>query len=207
MTAPAAPEALACSNRSQGDVFEASGRVHAQQAVQLHLKTVQARVQRAQEALTSFEEQWQHVVQQIFALQQVAQLLRQEDYIDHARVDAVLRHMRVVIADMLQNPDDLLNDNANQSAGAQTGPEATNQAVVGLVGGPNMHGKRRRNLRRPQLDVLRRWFDEHAIDPYPSPEEKAILSLETQMEVQQVEQCVRTRHQLHSSTTCCWYVI
>ena len=32
----------------------------------------------------------------------------------------------------------------------------------------------RRNHRQDQLSVLRQWFDAHASDPYPSPEEKAI---------------------------------
>ena len=186
MTAPAAPEALACSNRGQSDGREAGGRVHDQQAIQLHISTVQARVKRMQEALTRFEAQWRHVVHQTVELQQVAQLLRQEEYIDHAIIDAILAYRGVANAPTHQSPDELLNHNAYPSAGEQTGPKATNQGVVDLVGGRN---HRRRNIRGAQLDVLRRWFDEHIADPYPSAEEKAMLALEAQMELRQVVQC------------------
>ena len=190
MTALAAPEAPACSNRGQGDGFEAIGHVHAQRAILNHLSTVQARMKSAQEALTRFEEQGRYVGQLRFALQQVSQLLRQEEYINHARIDAALARLGFANVDTPKRLDGRINSNANQSAGAQTGPQATNQAVICLVGRPNIRGNRRRNHRRVQLDVLRHWFDEHAADPYPSPEEKEMLSHETQMEVRQVEQCV-----------------
>jgi hypothetical protein len=165
--------------------------VHPQQAIQNnHLSTVLARVKCAEEAITRFEEQVRYVEEQIFALEQLGQLLKQEEYIDHTRINAVLDCLGRTNVGTPQRPVDLINSNANQSAGAQTGPRATNQAAIGVVGRPNIRGNRRRNHRRVQLDVLRHWFDEHAADPYPSPEEKEMLSHETQMEVRQVEQCV-----------------
>lgn len=57
---------------------------------------------------------------------------------------------------------------------------------------PNQPGRarpRRRNHKQEQLNILRRWFDEHINEPYPSPEEKIMLASQVGMEVRQIEHC------------------
>ena len=56
---------------------------------------------------------------------------------------------------------------------------------------------RRRNHRQDQLDVLRRWFEEHGSDPYPSPEEKTALAERVGMEVRQIEHWFTNRRKRH----------
>lgn len=48
---------------------------------------------------------------------------------------------------------------------------------------------RRHNHRAEQKKVLREWFDKHALDPYPSNEEKVELAQKAYMDVKQVENC------------------
>ena len=45
--------------------------------------------------------------------------------------------------------------------------------------------------------VLREWFDKHALDPYPSNDEKIDLAQKANMDVKQVENCA-----LKHSTSC-----
>jgi len=56
---------------------------------------------------------------------------------------------------------------------------------------------RRRNHRSDQLRTLRRWFDDHMDDPYPTPREKAILAIEVGMEVKQIEHWFTNRRKRH----------
>lgn len=37
--------------------------------------------------------------------------------------------------------------------------------------------------------MLREWFDKHALDPYPSNDEKVELAQKANMDVKQVENC------------------
>ena len=50
-----------------------------------------------------------------------------------------------------------------------------------------LKANRRRNHRLDQLSILKKWVDEHASEPYPSPEEKAELAEQVGMEVKQIE--------------------
>lgn len=56
---------------------------------------------------------------------------------------------------------------------------------------------RRRNHRQDQLSALRRWFYEHASDPYPTPEEKMVLASEVGMEVKQIEHWFTNHRKRH----------
>ncbi len=55
-----------------------------------------------------------------------------------------------------------------------------------------LRAAQRRHKHRPdQKKVLRDWFDAHAIDPYPTTEEKAQLAQLAGMDVKQVENCAQ----------------
>ena len=56
---------------------------------------------------------------------------------------------------------------------------------------------RRRNLRRDQLRVLTKWFDDHFADPYPTPEEKDVLAQSLGMEIRQIEHWFTNRRKRH----------
>jgi hypothetical protein len=58
---------------------------------------------------------------------------------------------------------------------------------------------RRRNHKQDQLNVLTRWFNAHADDPYPSPEEKYELARKCNMEVRQIEHWFTNRRKRHWS--------
>ena len=49
--------------------------------------------------------------------------------------------------------------------------------------------KRRPNHSPSKTDVLLAWFDEHVVDPYPSPKEKGVLASNAGLDVMQVETC------------------
>jgi len=56
---------------------------------------------------------------------------------------------------------------------------------------------RRRNHRQDQLATLRRWFDEHSSDPYPTPEEKHDLAQQVGMEIKQIEHWFTNHRKRH----------
>lgn len=58
-------------------------------------------------------------------------------------------------------------------------------------------GARRRNHRQDQTEILRQWFDDHAADPYPTPNEKAVLAKRVGMEVRQVEHWFTNHRKRH----------
>ena len=58
-------------------------------------------------------------------------------------------------------------------------------------------GARRRNHRHEQLNILKQWFDEHASDPYPSPEEKVDLAEAVGMEIKQIEHWFTNQRKRH----------
>ena len=49
--------------------------------------------------------------------------------------------------------------------------------------------KRRPNHSPSKTDVLLAWFDEHVVDPYPSPKAKRALASNAGLDVMQVETC------------------
>ena len=59
------------------------------------------------------------------------------------------------------------------------------------------HRSRRRNHKQEQLQILRKWFDAHSNDPYPSPDEKVFLADQVGMEVRQVEHWFTNRRKRH----------
>ena len=60
-----------------------------------------------------------------------------------------------------------------------------------------LKANRRRNHRLDQLSILKKWVDEHASEPYPSPEEKAELAEQVGMEVRQIEHWFTNRRKRH----------
>ena len=141
--------------------------------------------------LSKFEQQVRHVTQQANNLRAEAHRVHAEalrlrndphaDQDQQGRIDAVLRKLTYTHHATLGDQHDY--------ADALSLKHATGLNAARL--------NRRRNHRQDQLSVLRRWFEAHRDDPYPSPTEKHDLAQEAAMEIRQVEHCAcHARHAL-----------
>ena len=121
----------------------------------------------SRQQLETFESQVRWVADQARALREESVRLRTNGSVDPDQLDALLRMLPPL------------------ASGDEVQPQAPTKV------------NRRRNHRQDQLDVLRRWFDEHGSDPYPSPEEKTALAERVGMEVRQIEHWFTNRRKRH----------
>ena len=71
-----------------------------------------------------------------------------------------------------------------------TGAAPSPAAAVPAAPAPEAPTRKRRPNHSPsKTDVLLAWFDEHVVDPYPSPKEKGVLASNAGLEVPQLEKC------------------
>ena len=71
-----------------------------------------------------------------------------------------------------------------------TGAAPSPAAAVPAAPAPEAPTRKRRPNHSPsKTDVLLAWFDEHVVDPYPSPKAKRALASNAGLDVMQVETC------------------
>jgi hypothetical protein len=129
------------------------------------------------------------------ALAYRSQELRSDFRIDPNRVDQVLDELRT---STVWSDGSLIGGDMNER---DRPIESISERASALHGRHFSHQfdrpARRRNHRRDQLSILQEWFDMHEDDPYPDVDEKANLSIQTGMEVRQVEHWFTNQRKRH----------
>lgn len=82
-----------------------------------------------------------------------------------------------------------------KSETSEKGPKANSDPDQVMV----IH-RRKRNHRGSQTQLLKRWFYEHILEPYPSYEEKMQLAQETNLQIQQIENWFTNQRKRHWNT-------
>jgi len=146
--------------------------------------------------LHNFEDQVNWVTQQAAYLRRESHRLAQDGLLDQNRLESLNR-----LLGLASTADDsraaLLGNDALAkvpivSAVSLTPPIFAEQQLQSNCG-----RQRRRNHAPEKLSVLVEWFDAHSDEPYPTPEEKSVLSKQTGMAIRQIEHWFTNRRKRH----------
>ena len=155
----------------------------------------------AVDKLQAFEARVRWVAARLETVRKEANILRMDDRLDPNRLDSILGLLHAgsmheqlhPLRGITRTSEPCGRSPANQLQD----PVEDVDANTRLQSDPRARVNRRRNHRQDQLAVLRRWFEQHAEDPYPSPEEKSVLAAHCGMEVRQIEHWFTNRRKRH----------
>ena len=120
-------------------------------------------------------------------------MLRVDGRTDPAKLDSLLQLLRTAaLGEEAQRPRGEESTNVQGSVSDDAEGDASD-----IQPHHRVRVNRRRNHSQGQLGVLRRWFDAHAHDPYPTPVEKTTLAKQCGMEVRQIEHWFTNRRKRH----------